>query len=258
MLLSLNNYCCSPRPRRSDPSRRFCAECSFRLSKTMARGLGPFVVVPVFAPLSHETAALPTQFPTPNTFNFYFSKTSQAKSLFLAPTSATWHFPLAPFLMTSHAIAQFLYRISAPLFVALSTGCLGPSWGLLGAVLGHLGGRLGSILGHLGAFLGPLAPSWGLLGAILGHLGPIALGNLPLLIPKIMGANPNSKTGFLELMCFFVSHRGGDHNRASKNLGGGEAPEIAKMKGANSNSKTGLLDLMWGFVLSHTWPPWPP
>ena len=103
---------------------------------------------PFFAPLSHETAALPTQFPTPNTFNFYFSRTSQAKSLFLAPTSATWHFPLAPFLMTFHAMAHFLYRVSAPLFVALSTGhlgaFLGPSWAIFG-------GRLGSIRGHLGA-----------------------------------------------------------------------------------------------------------
>ena len=81
-----------------------------------------------------------------------FSRTSQAKSLFLASTSATCHFPFAHFSLTSHAIAQFHYRVSSPLFVALSTGYLAPSWGLLGAVLGHLGGRLGSILGHLGAF----------------------------------------------------------------------------------------------------------
>jgi len=106
------------------------------------------LLYPFFAPLSHETAALPTQFPTPNTFNSYFSRTSQAKSLFLAPTSATWHFPLAPFLMTFHAMAHFLYRVSAPLFVALCTGhlgaFLGPSWAIFG-------GRLGSIRGHLGA-----------------------------------------------------------------------------------------------------------
>ena len=53
-------------------------------------------------------------------------------------------FPSTPF-------PYFFCRVSSPLFVALSTGCLGPSWGLLGPVLGHLGGRVGPLLGHLGA-----------------------------------------------------------------------------------------------------------
>ena len=109
------------------------------------------LLCPVLAPLSHETAALPTQCPTPSTSIFISSKTSQTKSLVLASTSATWQIPFAHFCLTSHAIVQSLYRVSSPLFVALSTGCLAPSWGLLGAVLGHLGGRLGSILGHLRA-----------------------------------------------------------------------------------------------------------
>ena len=104
------------------------------------------LLCPVLPPLSHETAALPTQFRPRTLPIFTFSRTSQAKSLVLASTFATWHFPLAHFFLTSHAIAQFLYRVSSPLFVALSTGCLAPSWGLLGAVLGHLGGRLGAIL----------------------------------------------------------------------------------------------------------------
>ena len=51
-------------------------------------------------------------------------------------------FPSTPF-------AYFSFKVSSPLFVALSTGCLGPSWGLLGPVLGHLGGRVGPL------------PSWG-------------------------------------------------------------------------------------------------
>ena len=55
-------------------------------------------------------------------------------------------FPSTPF-------PYFFCRVSSPLFVALATGCLGPSWGLLGPVLGHLGGRVGPLLGHLGAVL---------------------------------------------------------------------------------------------------------
>ena len=111
------------------------------------------LLYPFFGHLSHETAALPTQ-SRPRTLPIsIFLRTSQAKSLVLASTSATCQVPLAHFFLTSHAIAQFLYKVSSPLFVALSTGSLVPSWGLLGTVLGHLGGRLGSILGHLGAVL---------------------------------------------------------------------------------------------------------
>ena len=130
------------------PLQYFVLNAHFASTKRRRPDCVVLLLYPFFAPLSHEIAALPTQFPTPNTFNVYFSRTSQANSLFLASTSATSHFPLAPFFMTSHAMAQFLHRVSSPLFVAFSTGhlgaFLGPSWAIFG-------GRLGSIRGHLGA-----------------------------------------------------------------------------------------------------------
>ena len=43
-------------------------------------------------------------------------------------------------------------------------GCLGRSWGTLGALLGHSGGTLGTLWGTLGALLGA---SWAPLGRIL-------------------------------------------------------------------------------------------
>ena len=49
----------------------------------------PFCCCTVFAPLSHEIAASPTQCPTPNAFHYHFARTSQAKSRFFAATSAT-------------------------------------------------------------------------------------------------------------------------------------------------------------------------
>ena len=55
--------------------------------------------------------------------------------------------------LPSTPFPYFFCRVSAPLFVALAIGCLGPSWGRLGPVLGHLGGRVGPLLGHLGAVL---------------------------------------------------------------------------------------------------------
>ena len=53
---------------------------------------------------------------------------------------------------------------------------LGPTWGHLGAILGHLGpswAHLGPILGHLGPILGHLGPILGLSWAFLGPFGAI-------------------------------------------------------------------------------------
>ena len=71
------------------PLSKILPECSFRLSETTARRFGEFVVVICFTPLSHEIADSLSQCPTPNTFNYHFAQTSQAKSWFLAATSAT-------------------------------------------------------------------------------------------------------------------------------------------------------------------------
>ena len=49
----------------------------------------PFCCCDFVTPLSHEIADSPTQCPTPNTFNYHFAQTSQAKLWFLAATSAT-------------------------------------------------------------------------------------------------------------------------------------------------------------------------
>ena len=78
-----------PPPWRSDPSRRFFLNAHFASAKRRRAEGGPFVVVLFCAPLSHESAASPTQCPTPNAFNYHFARTSQAKSWFLVATSAT-------------------------------------------------------------------------------------------------------------------------------------------------------------------------
>ena len=125
-----------PPPRRSDPSRRFCAECSFRLSKKITRGLGLFVVVPVFCNPLTRNRRLADAVPTPDTSNSHFSRNSQAKSLVLASNFATWHFPLAYFFLTpprnsSISLQGFLTPIRGT-FYGLSCAILGPSWGRLG------------------------------------------------------------------------------------------------------------------------------
>ena len=57
---------------------------------------------------------------------------------------------------------------------------LGPSWGDLGASVGHLGSilvYLGPSWGHLGPILGPSWASWAVLGPFWGHLGAILGGS---------------------------------------------------------------------------------
>ena len=78
----------TPPPWRSDPSRRFFLNAHFASAKRRRAEGGPFVVL-FCAPLSHESAASPVQWPPPSAFNYHFARTSQAKSWFLAATSAT-------------------------------------------------------------------------------------------------------------------------------------------------------------------------
>ena len=154
MLLFLNkSYCWHPPTATERPLSKICPECSFRLSRTMARRTCRFVVVPVFCTPLTRNRRFADAVPDPEHFNFHFFKDLPSEIAGFGFQLCHLALPVRAFFLTSHAIAQFLYRVSSPLFVALSTGCLAPSWGLLGAVLGHLGGRLGSILGHLGAVL---------------------------------------------------------------------------------------------------------
>ena len=108
----------------------------------MARRLCAFVVVPVFAtPLTRNRR-----------FAFSVSVSEHLHSQFLKdlPSEiAVFGFHVCHLAIPARAFfadlprnSPIFCRFSSPLFVALSTGCLGPSWGLLGAVLGHLGGRL--------------------------------------------------------------------------------------------------------------------
>ena len=104
------------------------------------------------APLSHETADLPTQSSSLNSFIFQFFED-------LPSEIAVFGFPFARFrfrthdffLRTSHALAPFSCQLPSPLFVALSRGRLNPSWGRLGAILGHLG----AVFGPYWAIVGP-------------------------------------------------------------------------------------------------------
>jgi hypothetical protein len=85
--------------------------------------------------------------------------------------------PPAPLAQMWGAILDCLVAIVGPCWA-------GPSWGHLGAILGHLGvivgsswGHLEAIMGHLGLYWGHLGaisgPSWAILGPSLGHLGAI-------------------------------------------------------------------------------------
>ena len=103
------------------------------------------LLCPCLAPLSHETADLPTQSPTPNTFNFQLFKD-------LPSEIAVFGFQFCNLASRARAI------FCGPPTQKLNC-CLGwphpYSWHFLGAVLGHLG-----------AFL---APSWAILGAVFGQ-----------------------------------------------------------------------------------------
>ena len=83
------------------------------------------------------------QCPSPNTFNYDFGRTSQAKSWFWAATSATRHFPFAQFVLTSRAIRYFSMGFPDPY-----------SWHFLRAFLRHLRAFWGPSWVHSG-------PSWG-------------------------------------------------------------------------------------------------
>ena len=93
------------------------------------------LLCPFSAPLSHEITALPMQCPTTNTFNSKLFKDLPSEIAVFGFQFSHLAMPARAFLRTSHAIAQFFYKFSSPLFVALSTGYLGPSWGRLGVVL---------------------------------------------------------------------------------------------------------------------------
>ena len=155
-----------------------------------------------FAPLPHETADLPTQSSSLNSFIYQFFKD-------LPCEIAVFGFPFWRFRILTHTFLVDLPCVSSIFLpvrlTPIRSTFQGPSWAILGSSWGHFGpswGRLGAILGHRGAVSPVLRPSWGHLGAVLGpswsHRGTtsgLVIPSLAIFGPvsvRIFGDRPNS------------------------------------------------------------------